>query len=111
MSENLIDYDEAVERLGGDEEFLIELLNELVEQVNENYDTLKSAIVDTNYDELKAIAHGLKGAAANLNVTRMATHFMKLESMGSNQTIDGANEVLAKLSEDRDELVLFLSKN
>ena len=111
MSENLIDYQEALERLGGDEEFLKELLHELVDQFDQNFDEIKHAISSKNYDELRSLSHSLKGASANLNVTRMASHFLKLEDLGDSQKIDGAEKLLELVANDRNELELFLSRN
>ena len=75
MSEKLLDYKEALQRLGDDEQFLNELLVELIYQVDENVGKIKEAIKNEDYDNLKSLAHSLKGASANLNVTRMAAHF------------------------------------
>jgi len=44
MSEKLLDYREALERLGGDEEFLKELLDELISQIDENIESLKETV-------------------------------------------------------------------
>lgn len=111
MSEKLLDFDEALERLGGDAEFLTELLEELLYQVDQNYEEIKRAIDERNFDDLKTLSHSLKGASANLNVTRMATHFLKLEDLGNSKRLDGAEELLSKVAVDRDELQIFLSKN
>ena len=96
MSGKLLDYQEALDRLGGDEEFLNELLQELLIQIDQNFNEIKLAIENKNFEELKLISHSLKGASANLNVTRMANHFLNLEDIGSSNSTKGAETVKAK---------------
>ena len=108
MEKKVIDWETAVERLGGDKEFLIELLNELVEQIDQSMPGLKQAIEQKNYPEVRSIAHGLKGAAANLGADKISAKFYELETMGKEQKLDGAmdrfNEVLQLNSELKAEL-------
>lgn len=110
MSEKLLDYNEALERLGGDEEFLTELLYELIGQVNENVIKIKEAIHSKNHENLKSLAHSLKGASANLNVTRMATHFFNLEALAESQSVEGAENLLELAVQDKIELEQFLKR-
>jgi len=107
----LMNYDEAIERLGGDEEFLVELLEELLNQLNTNLSEIKEAIENRDYRNLKLIAHSLKGASANLNVTRMAEHFLRLENLGAEGSVEGADELYHQVKIDRDELAELLNKN
>ncbi len=111
MAEELINYPEALERLGGDEEFLLELLQELLVQVDENLPSIKNAVSDHQFDDLKALSHSLKGASANLNVTRMAAHFYELEHRGQNRIIDDIDKYIELVENDRAELEQFLNKN
>lgn len=111
MAEELINYTEALERLGGDEEFLLELLEELLVQVNENLPAIKNAISDQQFDDLRSLSHSLKGASANLNVTRMAAHFYELENRGQAKDIDDAQKFIELVENDRHELEQFLHRN
>ncbi len=111
MSAKLIDYQEALDRLGGDEEFLTELLHELLIQIDQNFSEMKQAIENKNYEELKSLSHSLKGASANLNVTRLANHFLTLEDLGSSKSVEGASELLSLVGQDRNELEIFLDQN
>lgn len=108
MAQELLNYNQALERVGGDTEFLIELLTDLVHQVDDNLETLKQAIINNDYENLKSLSHGLKGASANLNVTRMASRFLELEDLGSENKTDGAIDLINMLSKDRDELQEFI---
>jgi len=59
---------------------------------------------------LKSLSHSLKGASANLNVTRMAAHLNELENLGDTQKIDGAETYISLVIEDRNDLEEFLEK-
>ncbi len=111
MADKLLDYNDALERWGGDEEFLNELLEELLGQVDENLTQIEKALKSQDYENLKSLAHSLKGASANLNVTRMAAHFKELENRGNEQNIAGADDLLERVKVDRDELAAFLQRN
>lgn len=111
MPEQLIDFKQALKRLGGDEEFLNELLAELITQVDDSFEDLKQAIANKDYLNLKNLSHSLKGASANLNVSRMASHFLELEDLGLENKTDGANDLLSLVTEDRNELEEFLNRS
>lgn len=111
MAQKLFDYQLALERLGGDEPFLNELLLELIEQVDDTLDTIRQAIANEDYENLKTLAHNLKGASANLNVSRMASHFLQLEGLGLENTIEGASDLIGLVIKDRNELEAFLKSS
>jgi len=111
MAEQLLDYEGALDRLGGDEEFLTELLEELLSQFDENINDIESAVKSKNFDALKSLSHSLKGASANLNVVRMANHFKQLEQRANEKNVDGADDLLERVRNDREELAAFLQKN
>jgi len=110
MTETFFEYDEALDRLDGDEEFLVELLNELVEQVDENMPEIKTAIETKDYTTLRGAAHGIKGAAANLNVGPMADVFKELEILGQDESVEGAELYFDQAAELNEKLREFLKK-
>ncbi len=109
MGQELLDYKQALERVGGDAEFLIELLTDLVNLVDDSLESLNKAVINNDFENLKTLSHGLKGASANLNVTRMAAHFLELEDLGSENKTDGATDLLNLITQDRDELERFIN--
>ena len=109
MGLELLNYNKALERIGGDAEFLAELLTDLVHQVDDNMEILKQAVINNDYENLKTLSHSLKGASANLNVTRLAAHFLQLEDLGTGHNTEGAFELLHLVSLDRNKLEQFLN--
>lgn len=111
MGQELLDYNKALQRIGGDDEFLIELLSDLVSQVDDCLHRLKQAVSCNDYEDLITLSHNLKGASANLNVTRLATHFLELEDLAMEKNTDGAIDLLNLVSADSDELKQFIRNN
>lgn len=110
MAQKLFDYNLALERLGGDEQFLNELLMDLIEQIDDTLDNIKQAIAEEDFENLKTLSHSLKGASANLNVSRMASHFLQLEGLGMENTVDGASDLIELVTKDRNDLEAFLNQ-
>jgi HPt (histidine-containing phosphotransfer) domain-containing protein len=108
MEEKLIDLEIALDRLGGDKEFLLELYNELNEQLNPTLEQILSAVESLDYAQLRSIAHGMKGASSNLGADRLSNYFKQLEKLGSNQNVEGADEIVKKIKLTHAEMLDFL---
>lgn len=110
MDQELIDYAGALDRLGGDAEFLAELLGEMTKQVDSQFEILKAAVQNLDYKTLHSTAHGLKGAAANLDITRLHHLFEDLEKEGREQNLVHANTLLEQIEMSNKELHTFIEK-
>ncbi len=110
MENKIIDWETAIERLGGDRDFLIELLNELVEQIDQTMPELKQAIENANYSEVRSLAHGLKGAAANLGADKISAKFYEMELMGKEERLENALASFEDILQMNDELKQELAK-
>mmetsp|Transcript_15813 Transcript_15813/g.22603 ORF Transcript_15813/g.22603 Transcript_15813/m.22603 type:complete len:130 (+) Transcript_15813:93-482(+) len=70
VSSDVIDWPEAMEQCGDDEDFLRELLSdlrgEIAVQVEKIEDVLKGPYTDTYYQHIQRASHVIKGAASNL---------------------------------------------
>ncbi len=109
MNTAVMDYQSALERIGGDNEFLVELLDEMMLQLDDGIETIKKAIAESDFETLKRTAHGLKGAAANLEINHLAELFKELEMLGGQGTSEGADRLLRSIAQGRDDLEKFLS--
>lgn len=108
MQEKLIDIEVALDRLGGDKEFLLELLDEMNNQMELTIDAIEAAIASTNYEQLRSVAHGMRGASSNLGADRISNYFKQLEQMGVKKTIAGAEEIVKNIKQSHTELLEFL---
>ncbi len=108
MSEQVVNLEQALERLGDDKEFILELLTELTEQVDKTIPQFEEAIKSSNYDQINSLAHGLKGASANLNADQMAELFKELEILGKNKNLAQASDLITKSIEANKSLKEYL---
>ena len=108
MEEKLIDLEVALDRLGGDKEFLFELLDEMNDQIGPTLADIEAAVASNDFDQLRSVSHGIKGASANLGVDRITVYFKQLEQMGVEKTVDGAKEIIEKIKKAHIELLEFL---
>lgn len=99
FSEDLqvFDRDTALARIGGDDELLGEVaqlyLLEYPGLVQEIADSIGSASMKT----LRGSAHKLKGSLGLLGAERAASAALALETLGRNETIEGAEQGLQVL--------------
>lgn len=105
MNERIIDLEVALERLGGDREFLLELFDELNDQMGPTLNNIESALESADYDQLRHVAHGMKGASSNLGADKISVYFKQLEQMGLDKSVDGAKEILVKIKQAHTELL------
>ena len=110
MYQEFIDYTGALDRLGGDAEFLAELLGEMAVQINSQVKVLKEAVQNHDYNKLHITAHGLKGASANLGITRLYHLFKDLEKEGYDQKIVNADTLLDQIELSNKDLQTFVEK-
>jgi two-component system sensor histidine kinase BarA len=77
--EKMFNITEALERLDNDEEFLTELIVDLIELADSSIQQMSSALDGESFAKVTEIAHGLKGAAANLAFPEMVSMARDIE--------------------------------
>lgn len=85
-AEGVIDWDEAMEQCGDDEEFLRELLADLrgeVDQQVQKIDEMLTNVPDGAFHQIMRASHVIKGAASNLMCQQLRQTAMALESQAS----------------------------
>lgn len=107
----MIDYESAMERLGNDHEFFIELLQELVGQVDSNISQMRAAIQEKRLDDLSRQAHGLKGASANLSVIGLTKLFERLEKESKAGILDNPVQLLQDIESANEDLKEYIKVN
>ena len=110
MSANIINMDEALERIGGDKEFLYDMLNEFVRQVDEKLPALGKAVNEKDFDNIKIIAHSLRGAAVNLSINDMHRALSDIEALIPPQDIDKMAVILKEINGMQADLRFFLEQ-
>lgn len=82
----VIDWDEAMEQCGDDEEFLRELLDDLRGEVDAQIEKIEEIIrtlTDAPFHRIKRAAHVIKGASSNLMCHQLRETSTALEKAGA----------------------------
>ena len=109
LPENLIDLNEALTRVGGDEEFFIELLNDLAELGQDCLKKLKEAVNSSDGELLRKTAHSLKGASGNLGAKELQKLAFDLEQNGRDNNFDNSASLINKIESEISRLVTFMN--
>jgi HPt (histidine-containing phosphotransfer) domain-containing protein len=103
-----IDREAVLERIGGDEAFLQELLDIYVEDFMEKYGLLQQAIAETDFKNIQEIGHSLKGASGNLSLNGLHETAYGMELAGRDHNIEQAKFLFVRLKEEFNKLKDFL---
>ncbi|OGW97716.1 MAG: hypothetical protein A2Z81_05070 [Omnitrophica WOR_2 bacterium GWA2_45_18] len=109
MSEEVIDVPEFLERVQDDKELLFELLDIFVGDYRGKRKSLGEAIKKNDYEEVRMIAHSLKGASGNVSAKALRQTFIKIEEMRKQNDYTGAEETLKTMDQRFEELLKRIS--
>ncbi len=89
---------EYLKTLVGDDKNLIEkIINSFKKTFKESIDKMKQSLEEKNCDEIKTIAHTLKGAAANIGINDIAIICQLIEDLTESEDITNINKEIEKL--------------
>ena len=83
-----------LEAVGGDGEFLAELLDTYFDDTPLQFATMHSALTNGNSEEFRRAAHSLKSNSANFGAMALSVKAKNLEELGKNDQLDLAAEPL-----------------
>jgi HPt (histidine-containing phosphotransfer) domain-containing protein len=102
---------EALERIGGDPEFLQELLGIYSEEFLLRSRQLRSAVFEKSFSAIQDLGHTLKGSSANLSLPGLQKAAFDLEMAGREKNIQKAKDSLASLEREFERLKKFLARS
>jgi len=105
-----IAYQFALERVGGDESFLEELLGLYFEDFPKKIEQLQMAIEQKKFELIRKLGHSLKGSSATLSLTFLQEASFQMEMAGGDKDIVKANKALVFLKKEFKRLEDFLSE-
>jgi CheY-like chemotaxis protein len=106
-----IDLPSVMERIGGDESFLEELINIYIEDFLTKYDLLRKAIKQRDFKAIQEIGHSLKGSSGNLSLNGLHEISSELEISGKERDIEQTESYLCRLSDEFKKLQDFLPQH
>ncbi len=105
-----IAYQFALERVGGDESFLEELLDLYLEDFPQKMEQLQMAIEQKKFELIRKLGHSLKGSSGTLSLTFLQEASFQIEMAGGDKDIVKAHKSLAFLRQEFKRLEDFLSE-
>ena len=108
MSESAIDIKEVMERVQDDKELLMELLQIFLEDYVEKKKLLDEAVAKGDLEQIKSIAHGMKGASGNISAKKLRASFLDLEQTAKAQDFAKAGQTLNTIDAQINELKEFI---
>ncbi len=104
MSDNIFDLQEFMERVQNDKGLLLELLDIFTEDYKTKRQLLSEAIDKQDYEQVRSIAHSLKGATGNISAKVLRETFNQIENMAKAENLEGIDRILVVLDSQYEEL-------
>ncbi len=110
MNMEILDINEFLERIQNDKALLWELLDIFVEDFQQKKKLLHEALRSNDAVEVRKLAHALKGSAANISAHQLSGVLLELEKKGKNNTLTGADELLADMDKKFEALLVRIGR-
>lgn len=110
MSDEAIDVQEVLERVQNDYELLLELLDIFQDDYQGKRKAITVAVSKKNADELRNIAHSLKGASSNISAKKINAHFSQLEKIAEAKNWADIEGVVQHIDTSYTDLAEFIRK-
>jgi HPt (histidine-containing phosphotransfer) domain-containing protein len=92
-----IDIDAALERMGGDRELLLRLIDFVVEDSPSLMEKMNAALEDDRLEDVQHAAHSLRGLVSNVSCNAVQSQTIELERLAQSGNRDGAANSLKRL--------------
>lgn len=89
-------FDNLLESVGGDGEFLAELLDTYFTDTPEQFATMRNALSEDNPEEFRRAAHSIKSNSANFGAMKLSEQAKGLEDLGKSGVIGEAKGPLVE---------------
>lgn len=106
-----IQIDELLERVSGNREFVIRMLELFFESSDDRLATLRGEFNRHHYGELAEQAHKLKGLVANLSINKALTILKELNTMAEQRNDSQIDKLLTELEKTISEAKIFYQEN
>ena len=104
-----IHIERALDQMGGDVELMHEILRIFIDTAPQLLETIQTASNQNDADGLHMAAHSLKGAASNICADATQAVAFKLEMMGRERDLAGADSLLPELEKHLSDLKRYIT--
>ena len=113
IDKNIFDQSDLLERLGGDEEFLWEIIKAFLSDMPKQFKNLKASIDDWDIQTVERIAHTIKGSSINVGASSLSKAAFRLEFAAKKQNSELVNKSYQFLESEYkilENLILSITK-
>ena len=97
MNDDVLDLKEFLERVQDDKELLLELLDIFQQDFQDKRVLLNTAIEKNDYEQIKSIAHSLKGSSGNISAKTLRATMLIFEEMAKSKNLAEARNIFNKM--------------
>ncbi len=101
---NILDMAEFIDRIGGDKEFAVELLQEFRDSLDAEVSALKGVLESGDAKAITEKAHSIKGSALNLSAKGLAEVARTMEEAGKQGDVATAANAMPNLASESEKL-------
>jgi HPt (histidine-containing phosphotransfer) domain-containing protein len=99
---------EVLDRIGGDADFLDELIELFEKEYRAKFSQLKKALAGNKFESVAAIGHGLKGSSAHLSLPGLFEAALAVEMAGKSKNAAAVRKGLEALEREHRRLQEYL---
>ena len=103
-----VDRERLMERLGGDEQLLIDVVRVFLDDCPSRLAAIKAAVDSRDAEQIRTTAHALKGAAANLSAQGLFDSAGTLERLGAEGRLEPTEAAWRRLSMEATSVIDLL---
>ena len=96
----VFDRQQLLDRMGGDEELLVEILGIFRDESARMLDEVRDAVSSADAHKVERSAHSLKGALLNIAAESAAACALELEDLGREGHLTSSADVLSRLESE-----------
>jgi signal transduction histidine kinase/CheY-like chemotaxis protein len=100
-----LDFKQMLERLGGEETLLHEVIDIFVDQAPKHLEALRRAIAQGDAESLERTGHSMKGELGYLGIAEVTHKARELEELGRTHNLEQAARVFASLEPEINDIV------
>jgi len=104
MSEEILDMEDFLERVQDDKELLLELLDIFTADYEVKKGQLQEAIENKDDEQIRGLAHSLKGSSGNISAKRLREIFLQIEVKAKEKDFEKLNGLLVQMRQEFDSL-------
>lgn len=110
LSRGLVSWsmEQTLEKLGGDEKLLQEVMEIFLEEAPKHVSALQIALDQGNGESIERAAHSLKGELSYLSMSELSASALDLEEMGRNFDLDGVSRLLPRFEANVSQLLISI---